>query len=276
MVSDEPFDVPKQPRTAFAFNPDETLAREIMRAFTWEYTHAGYENFPVKSSATGLISRMEAPMENTAGDAGFGKVENHEGTLFDLETEYAEKGATGKAAGIAYHAFLEKFDFALLYDENGDIVENERLKELVLRSYERLNAAGELENAQLLSVDKLTEILSNPVFSELRDTRLFKEQQFLVSLPIKDTFGMVDEGYIRNDGEEMLFQGAIDLLAVGEDGVHIVDYKYSVKNAETLRKTYAPQLALYRLATAKIMGISPEKIRCSIVNIYHGFQVDMS
>jgi len=32
---------------------------------------------------------------------------------------------------------------------------------------------------------------------------------------------------------------------------------------------------LYRLAVAKIMRIPAESIRCSIVNIYHGFQVDM-
>ncbi len=275
VVDDELFDVPKQPRTAFAFHPDEELARDIMQAFTWKYTHTGYENFPVKSSATGLLSRAKIMTENTAGDAGFGKVETHEGTLFDLETAYAEKGETGKAAGIAYHTFLEKFDFANLYDESGQFVGKERLKALVSQTYESLKTAGGLENAELLSVDTLTEILSNPVFAQLQDARLFKERQFLVSLPIKDTFGMVEGGYVCDDGEEMLFQGAIDLLAVGEDGVRIIDYKYSVKDAETLRKTYAAQLSLYRLATAKIMGIAPENIRCTIVNIYHGFQVDV-
>ena len=73
----------------------------------------------------------------------------------------------------------------------------------------------------------------------------------------------------------MLFQGAIDLLAVGEDGAWIIDYKYSRKDEEYLKNHYRPQLDLYRLAVSKILKIPKESIRCTIVNIYLGFQVDM-
>ena len=86
---------------------------------------------------------------------------------------------------------------------------------------------------------------------------------------------MQEEKYNKDDGEEMLFQGAIDLLAVGDDGAWIIDYKYSAMDESYLREHYKPQLDLYRLATAKIMGLPIEKIRCTIVNIYHGFQVDL-
>ena len=72
----------------------------------------------------------------------------------------------------------------------------------------------------------------------------------------------------------MLFQGALDLLAVGEE-VQIIDYKYSTRGAEELKAHYKPQLDLYKLAVAKIMKIDPAVIRCSIVNIRKGFQVDM-
>ena len=74
----------------------------------------------------------------------------------------------------------------------------------------------------------------------------------------------------------MLFQGAIDLLAQGDDDVIIIDYKYSGKDADYLKTYYKPQLDLYRLATAKILKKPIEKIRCVIVNIYRGFQVDIS
>ena len=101
----------------------------------------------------------------------------------------------------------------------------------------------------------------------------------MASLPVKDTYGRklgADADLAtREDGEEMIFQGAIDLLAVGEDEVRIIDYKYSAKDGEYLREHYAPQLELYRLATAKILRMPIEKIRCSIVNIRRGFQVDM-
>ena len=108
--------------------------------------------------------------------------------------------------------------------------------------------------------------------------RLYKEQQFLVSLPVKDTYAKkegVDAALLgKEDGEEMIFQGAIDLLAVGER-VRIIDYKYSNSGEAALKERYKPQLDLYKLAVAKIMKIDVKTIRCSIVNIRKGFQVDM-
>lgn len=267
-IEDAPlFDLPRQERTALVFRPDEELARGIMRAFTWQYPYAGYENLPVKSSATRLLS--ERP--------GIGDEFDLTNALFDDE-EYAEKGETGKEAGVAYHAFLENFDFSLLYDEGGDFVLKTRLAELVEETLKR-QKSGDRDALSILSVDKLVEILSNPVFAELRGKRLYKEQKFLVSLPVKDTFAKkagASPLLAQSAEEEMIFQGAIDLLCVGDDGeVRIIDYKFSGYGAEYLRTHYRPQLDLYKQATAKIMGVDPAKIKCSIVNIFHGFQVDM-
>ena len=265
-VKDEIFDIPKQERTALAFRPDEALAKEIMDAFLWQYAHSGYENLPVKSSATALLSSAHTVLQAETAAPVLDEVE-----------DYAA-GGTSKEAGIAYHAFLEKFDFSQLYDGEGNAVDRATLKLRVLEAYEGLCASAEVDTS-LLSVDKLTEILSNPAFYALRDKRLYKERQFLVSLPVRDTYAQTEAWRGKfpneNDGEEMLFQGAIDLLAVGENEVHIIDYKYSVKDAERLKRDYAPQLDLYRRTTAKILGLDESKVRCSIVNIYRGFQVDM-
>jgi len=131
----------------------------------------------------------------------------------------------------------------------------------------------------LLSAEKLVEILSNSVFKELQGKRLYKEQRFLTLLPVKETYAKrADAPQIWRENEhdeEVIFQGAIDLLAVGEDFVHIIDYKFSAGGAEYLREHYCAQLQLYRLATSKIMGIPAERIKCTIVNIYRGFQVDV-
>ena len=258
VVKDEIFDVPKQERTALAFHPDETLAREIIGAFSWEYPFSGYENLPVKSSATRLLENTQRA-EETGNER-----------VFEVETEGGNE--TNVLSGLAYHAFLERFDFSLLYDENGARVNLELLKERIEYAYAQMH---DLENADLLSVDKLTEILSNEVFYGLNDMQLYKERQFLVRLPVKDAYANGGDMPLRDDGEETLFQGAIDLLAVGEDTVRIIDYKYSVHNAEYLKTHYKPQLELYRLAVARIMKIPKEKIRCTIVNIYRGFQVDI-
>lgn len=221
------------------------------------------------------MTKMDAPKQTLQKD--FGKEEEFSHTLFDGETEKYDK--TDVETGIAYHAFLEKFDFSLLYGEDGKPRDVSQLSALIQERLTQLTVNNEIAGAELLSVDKLTEILQNPVFSQLRGAMLYKERQFLVSLPIRDTYALkegVDERLrAREDGEEMLFQGAIDLLAVGADGVRIIDYKYSRGGVEYLRSHYKPQLDLYRLATSKILRLDPAKIRCTIVNICRGFEVDM-
>ena len=266
VVEDYLYDMPKQERTALVFRPDEKLAGEIKEAFLWKYGFEGMENLPVKSSATGLMRAYEQALSVDAQERTFDKV------FDDDETN------TGKEIGVAYHAFLEDFDFGLLYDEQGDFVEEGRLKEILIETCQKAKDEGRYA-VNLLSEDKLLEILSNPVFKQLRGKRLYKEQKFLVALPVSDTFAKVENAlpaWRENKEETVIFQGAIDLLAVGEDGeAHIIDYKFSKGGAEYLAAHYDAQLRLYRQATAKILGVAEEKIRCTIVNINQGFQVEM-
>ena len=258
VVEDFIFDLPKLERKAMLFHPDEELARSIMRAFTWQYPFAGFENLPVKSSATHLLPDYVERVE--------------EGTE---EVIFFQQGETSKEAGTAYHAFLEIFDFAFLYGEDGRILSKTELTELVEKI---VNEGGMVEMKQL-SVAKLVDILSNPVFQSLQGKRLYREQKFLVTLPVEDTYAKsegADARLAEKRGEEMIFQGAIDLLALDEFGnAQIIDYKYSKGSAEYLRQHYRPQLDLYKKAVAKILHIPEENISTSIINIYHGFQVDM-
>ena len=260
-VHDDPIDLPKQERTAFVFRPDEDLTRKIMQAFTWKYPFTGYEDLPVKSSATRLLPTLG---EGGASD----RTLEREEILLEMESE----GETNTEIGLAYHAFLENFDFSALYDGAGTRLTGDGLKRCVLSAYEKF------PDKKLLSVEKLAEILSNPVFYSLEGKRLYKERQFLVSLPVRDTYANKEEFShlkAKTDGEEMLFQGAIDLLAEGEEETWIIDYKYSKGGAEYLKKHYKPQLDLYKRAVAKITGRRLDSIRCRIVNIFHGFEVDM-
>ena len=261
IVDDDAFEVPVQDRDPLVFRPDETLARKIMGAFTWQYPFHGYENLPVKSSATQLLTPLATEPQDTR-------------QLFDEGESYETKGETSKETGVAYHAFLENFDFDLLYREDGEKRSREELGALV----EEMRNEGGMVEMKLLSSDKLVDILSNSAFARLRGKRLYKEQQFLVSLPVRDTYAKREDAdpVLAQGEEEMIYQGAIDLLAIGEDGeTQIIDYKFSKGSAAYLRAHYRPQLELYRQAAAKILRIPPEKIRCSIINIYHGFEVDI-
>ena len=265
-----------QARQPIVFHPDEALAQEIMGAFRWQYAHEGYENLPVKSSATQLVENTVVD-ELPSAEFGAVAVKNDlfdEGYVTDADDNEARLSASDKELGIAYHAFLENFDFSLLFDENGAPMSSLNVENAIQEELAR-GADG----YELLSVSKLLEILSNPIFKEVYGARIYKERQFLVSLPVLDTYAKrsdFDKSKLAaGEGEEMIFQGAIDLMAVSLDGVRIVDYKYSTRSAAYLHAHYKPQLDLYRLATAKILKMDVEKVHCVIVNIRQGYQVDM-
>jgi ATP-dependent exoDNAse (exonuclease V) beta subunit len=64
----------------------------------------------------------------------------------------------------------------------------------------------------------------------------------------------------NHDGAELIVDGKVDLLFL-KDGIwHIVDYKFSDHDAETLKAHYALQLAVYREALSTATGSPP--LRC--------------
>ena len=248
---------------------NEELVQKIMSAYAWEYEYQGGENLAVKNSATSIMKSAEVFTEEYPAQP-----------LFVEEDEKVNLNGQkiGKEVGIAYHAFLEKFDFSKIKG----VGTRETLLSIVedtLTSWK--NSATLDENTlKLLSTDKLVEILSLPVFESLQDARLYKERQFLVALPIERIPALREralaEGNEKILQEELLFQGAIDLLAVFKDGsARIIDYKFSVKTKEELKEKYSAQLDLYKKATARILKISEDKISCSIVNLLRGFEISL-
>lgn len=262
----------KQERTALVFRPDETLVRRIMDAFSRKYPYAGYENLLVKSSASKLLSLREGEDFAWNQTVGFGKIVEGDVMEDASETDLENRNELG----TAYHAFLEYFDFSLLYDERGNAVSGEVLQEIVASAFTEFFNRNEAQ-AALLKIEKLTAILSNPVFYTLRDMRLYKERDFLARLSARRTYALagVELPVLEEtDRDGVIYQGAIDLLAIGEE-IRIIDYKYSSKDRSYLKTRYTPQLLLYRMAVAKILGVDEAKIRCTIVNIDRGFEVEI-
>jgi ATP-dependent helicase/nuclease subunit A len=213
---------------------DGALEKKISSCMSVPYPRAADITLPVKSSASGLMQEQ---------DEFFAPYDllPKEGSSDDLQE-----------VGTAYHAFLQ---FACLSADGAE--------ELT-----RMVKTGVLPEAQsrLLSPEKCRQILGMPVFRRLAEAQLYREQPFLVSLPAREM--------LETDSDrKVLFQGAIDLLAVGKEGVEIVDYKYSSRAAAGIREHYAVQIKLYKKAVASIMHIRENAIRTTIVNIRSGEEI---
>ncbi|MDE7215056.1 MAG: PD-(D/E)XK nuclease family protein, partial [Clostridia bacterium] len=217
----------------YVFEPDERLVAEMEKRFGAEYKFRDSVNLPVKSSASAIL--------RAGGDE----------PIFKEHVLFGGEGETGTERGTAFHRFLELCDFGIK-DGAGIAGEIENF----LKSG-RITA----EQAELLNAGELEEILNMPVFADLKGAELFREQEFLCRLPANEILGVCAEDFV-------LVQGAIDLLARGDFGVKIIDYKYSKKSDAALKETYLKQLKLYKKAVQRILGIAPEKISCTIVNIY--------
>ncbi len=231
---------PSGPGNAMLYSPDENLTKSIEEQFMRPYAHHESVDLPVKSSASAILKMRDGePYEATHA-------------LFGGE------GETGTEKGSAYHRFLELCDFS---KKSADEIEGE-IKNFL--NSKRITEA----QAGYLDCEELSQILNMPVFADLGGATLYREREFLCKLKAKEILDTPAEDYV-------LVQGAIDLLAVGDFGVKIIDYKYSNKSDERLIETYTPQLDLYKKATATILHCSPEKINATIINIHTRRQINL-
>jgi ATP-dependent helicase/nuclease subunit A len=231
--------------------PSEEEYQRLKATFMPTYPQAASVNLPVKSSASVLLKLGEE--DNSYA----------ENVLFEEESDLPEndkkwQGKTSAEQGTAYHRYLQLCDFAIK-DKKG-----------LQKQLESFVADGLMpkEQAELISPEHLEEILAMPAFDNLKSGRLFREQEFLCRLPAKD--------FLPTDADDgVLIQGAIDLLAVCDDGVHIIDYKYSKKDDKAIVAKYAAQLSLYKKAVAKILKVEENTISATIINIFLKRQINL-
>lgn len=231
-----------------AAGADEQIVEKLRQTFDREYAHCDAINLPVKTSASALL---HASMEEEYYPVN---------KVFSEENELGEdaKEKTDADAGIAYHAYLQNCDFAVK-DADGIRLQLDKFRqEKALTEYQ----------ISLLSVDKLQNILSMPVFNGLADKTTWREREFIVRLPANEIMQ-------TTASDEVLVQGAIDLMVLNDDGVKIVDYKFSKKSDEQIVDTYSRQLLIYKKAVARILKISESNIRTTIVNTFRGRQIDL-
>ena len=275
LVKNEEEEEAQQPKqTTYSTEFDAALAESILREMRRQYPFEGGENLPVKQSATSVMSEIEAASGGGAqGGAVYVADEDVPAGVFAAGSE------TRRLTGLAYHAFLQYADFAFLR-AGGDTT-----AELAKKERARMKAAGLLseEYDALLNNEKLASLLKNEVFARFAElsrrpqpkTHILRERNFLVSLPVRDVYFYDKERYGNLGNETTLFQGAADLLLLEENRAHIVDYKYSSRDAASLKERYKPQLTLYRKSVAKIAGLKEENVRCTLFNLFRGYTVEI-
>lgn len=197
----------------------------------------------------GYEQSVSLPVKSSATDLMRGDREEAEETTYPVR-----KGFTTEE-GLAYHAFLQHVRFG--YDAE------EELK--------RMTLSGELTAEQIAVLDlaQLQKIMAIPALASLKGKRLRREQNFLISLPARE-MGVAD------CDDEIIFQGAIDLLVEDENGFTVIDYKYSGREDEEIAKRYAVQVKLYKKAVAKTMRVREESVQTRILNIAAGREIELN
>lgn len=231
---------PALARSPLVFEVDEEMKNAVLSVYEKPYVYEKSVTIPVKDSATGIMKRSRTAQQEPRQE---------------LKDRLGAEPATVQE-GLAYHAFLQHVVFGRSARE-----ELARMEREGLLSQEQL---------ALLSGEKLGQILALPAFASLAGKRTHREQQFLVSLSAREI------GALQTDAEdEIVLQGAIDLLCEEENGFTVLDYKYSSHGADRIRADYAAQLEIYKRAVARITGTSEQNIRACILNILRLEEIPM-
>lgn len=161
---------------------------------------------------------------------------------------------TDAEKGIIAHKFMELCDIGKCFS--------------AFEEAERLTECGLMKKEDIEKIDlaKLDRALKSPALSNAKKAELFREKSFLATF-------CADTLYPTRSKEKVLVQGVIDLMMITEDGIEIVDYKYSSKTKESLKKSYHKQLELYAAAAERATG--KKVVKKTILNLTTGDCADV-
>ena len=220
--------VQRQKRQVLVAKPDASALDKMRKDFAFVYPYQSATVLPLKNSVSVAIRREQEE-------------------FYPVYSLFAEENATDKEKGIIAHKIFEHYDF------NGEF--DAQIADMVERGVLPLD---ELKKVDITRLKKLIEI---GVLDTLKGKTLFREQPFIVNIAANRVFDTTST-------EEVLLQGVIDLLAVKGDTAEIIDYKYSVLSAESLKRKYAAQLDLYAYAVSRALNL--KVISKTLVNLFTG------
>lgn len=220
----------EEPRTAAQL---EALARQSRE----NYAHLAAAALPSKLTPTGLKKLIPETGEIFGSPEKAHVRDHHPSALRQPDTKAA-------ARGTAMHLLLSRADLSAC-----------RTVEGVLEQAARLRAQGYLTEEQqtLLLPEPIVAFAASPLARRMETAqRVLREQQFSVLL---DADTLLQNG---PDGEQILLNGAMDLLLFEPQGLTIVDFKtdrVQPGQEAAQAREHALQLSLYRQAAEAMFGL---------------------
>ncbi|MDE6605567.1 MAG: UvrD-helicase domain-containing protein [Clostridia bacterium] len=147
--------------------------------------------------------------------------------------------------GVAYHRVLECIDYAC-FTQDDVIVQLDAMVEQGLLSQDQ---------RALIDPISILECLQSEVMQQARTYPHHREKQFMLNLPACEFLNI-------DSDDKVLLQGTVDLFIQGggKGGENIlVDFKFSRKSEEQVKKRYQRQLELYAMAIEECLGIKVDK-----------------
>ena len=134
--------------------------------------------------------------------------------------------------------------------------------EQIKQCIEGLTRDGKLEPrfAERLDVQLIWDTLHNAQLLSLLDGRkVYHEIPFMLQAPYNQL--CLDDSL---PSDNVMLQGVIDLLALGDNSAAVIDFKYT-SHPNQVRQRYRAQLNSYRMAVQRICGISD--VQCYVLSI---------
>ena len=225
VVYSEPQILSDLPKAEAPAPVDEALKTRIERDISFVYPYAAQTKLATKVAASALAAE-QAETEATLSRPAF----------------LSAKGLTPAERGTALHNFMQFADFSAASKDP-----EAELKRLIEQSY--------LTEAQANAVDltRVEKFFTGPLGQRvLHADRVYKEQQFIVSIPA----GLTDKTLSGEDAAQpMILQGAVDCMFEENGSLYILDFKTDrCYNKQELWERYGPQLTLYKEAMTRVMN----------------------
>lgn len=217
-------------------NNDEQEKEKIKEILNWQYKHQSIEGIPTKTSVSKLKEKREQEVQITQEPK--------------FINEEAKTKLTGAQKGTLIHLCLQKMKETEEYnlEKITELIEELKDKEIIT----------EIE-VQNIDKEKLLEYTNSQLWTELKQAKeIHKEHPFYINIKASRIYNQIN----KEDDEEILVQGVIDLFFIDKDDkLILVDYKTDyVQNENELVEEYKGQLDLYKEALEQSLNKKVDKM----------------